>query len=372
MSELSLSGRLPEPAAFASLLEAMEKDPVQILSIRPVAGDRGSGELKHMGYGVPLLVSYRVREEDKRVVFRTQSPNWFGHDRRADRADLTLLAADTFREQPRHVQVLDVGALAPDGFRSLWGAGELYLVTTYADGELYAKDLRQVEQVGVASELDLSRVRALAEHLAGLHQAPLPARDAHHYERAWRDLIGSGEGMFGISDSYPTPCEIPAATLERIEHLAVSWRWRLKSRGSARVVRTHGDFHPYNVLFRAGADFTLLDASRGGKGEAADDLAAMSINFLFGGLRAPSAWARGFGPLWQTFFATYFAARPDAELCRVFPPFFAWRALVLASPVWYPDVPSEVRQALLAGVTHLLEHDDFEPESIEHVFSGLR
>src|SRR5262245_8634842 len=73
---------------------------------RPLAGDRGGTELKQAGYGEPLLLRYRAAGEERDVVFRTMMPNWFGHDRRADRAGLAVLAADTYRELPRHVRAL--------------------------------------------------------------------------------------------------------------------------------------------------------------------------------------------------------------------------------------------------------------------------
>ncbi len=357
---------------LAALLTPIEGREVTVLSVESVAADRSPSELKNIGYGVPLLVVYRAGDEERRVVLRTQSPNWFGHDRRADRADLALLAADTYGDQPRHIQVIDVGALTPDGFRSLRGAGEFYLLTTYAEGSLYANDLRRVEAREACTDLDVARARALALHLAGLHAARPSGRDPRHYHRALRDLVGSGEGIFGITDNYPAPCEITAEHLERLEHLAVAWRWKLRSLAEARITRTHGDFHPYNVLFRDGTDFTLLDASRGGLGDPADDLAAMSVNYLFGGLRHPGAWRAGPGRLWRTFFEAYLRETGDHGLARVFPPFFAWRALVLASPVWYPDVAADVRLALLGVAEHWLRSDAFDPFDVEGAVPMLR
>ena len=34
----------------------------------------------------------------------------------------------------------------------------------------------------------------------------------------------------------------------------------------------HGDFHPWNLLFREGVEFSVLDRSRGEWGEPADDV----------------------------------------------------------------------------------------------------
>ena len=41
-------------------------------------------------------------------------------------------------------------------------------------------------------------------------------------------------------------------------------------------------------------------------------------------------------------------------------PFFAWRALVVASPIWY-NVAESVRAALLCFIEALLEAPDFDP-----------
>lgn len=336
--------------------------PVKVIAITDLAGDRGPNELKHAGYGQPLLVRYDAGGEERRIVLRTMGPNWFGHDRRSDRAALALLAYDTYGEIPDHVRALDVGAIGDDGaFVSLRGAGELYLLTTYADGALYAQDLRAIERRGSATDRDVARVRALAIWLARLHALPL-AGPRELYDRAVRDLVGSGEGIFGIADSYPPDGPVPAARLAGIEKRVIDWRWRLRSM-SHRLRRTHGDFHPYNLLFREGVEFTVLDTSRGSAGDPADDLAALAINFVFGGAVHPTSWARGMQPLWSELWSTYLDATGDRELLEVVAPFLAWRALVVASPVWYPDVAPAAREALLAFAEAALDAPAFDPAS---------
>ena len=45
----------------------------------------------------------------------------------------------------------------------------------------------------------------------------------------------------------------------------------------------HGDFHTWNILFREGTDFSVLDRSRGewGEwGEAVDDVICLALNVL--------------------------------------------------------------------------------------------
>ena len=87
---------------------------------------------------------------------------------------------------------------------------------------------------------------------------------------------------------------------EEIERAAVSSRWRLRGR-THRLSRTHGDFHPWNVLFREGTDFSVLDRSRGEWGEPADDVAALGVNFSStgSGAGAPSRFAISSARSWR-------------------------------------------------------------------------
>lgn len=356
----------PRRAALERALVRIEHRPVELLSMAPLCKDRGGNELKQAGYGVPLLLRYRVEgdREERRVVFRTMGPNWFGHDRRSDRAALALLAADTYHLVPDHVRVLDVGALDHYGdLLSLRGAGEFYLVTSYAEGRLYAEDLRRIEEAGAATEEDLARARALAGWLADLHGEPFHG-PPELYQRAIRDLLGGGEGIFGICDSYPEDGVVPFERLAAIEQQCLAWRWKLRSR-SGRLRRTHGDFHPYNILFRRGEDFTVLDASRGGVGDPADDLAAMTINYVFGAAMDPRVWKSGLRPLWEAFWSVYLSTSGDHEVLEVIAPFFAWRALVVACPVWYPSLSSECRDRLLSFAERALDCDGFDLECVD-------
>lgn len=349
------------PEAVIAALHRIEGRDVELLHMGSIADDRAATELKRIGYGEPALLRYRAGDREKRAVLHTMAPNWFGHDRRSDRAALVLLAADTFGAVPRHTRVLDVGAIGARGeLVSLLGDGEFWLLTEYADGSLYARDLRALEERGRATDRDVARARALASYLVDLHRAPL-AGPPELYHRAVRDLVGSGEGIFGIADSYPEGGPVPFARLADLERRCVDYRWRLRGR-EARLRRTHGDFHPYNILFREGADFTLLDASRGGAGDPADDLAALTINYVFGAVVYPSAWAEGIAPVWDAFWSTYLDGSGDREVLEVIPPFFAWRALVVASPVWYPGISAAARDALLRFAERALDAGRFDPK----------
>jgi hypothetical protein len=345
----------------------------KLLEIKLLAPDSVSATsdptAKVAGYGLPLCVRSLAPDNSEHwFVLHTASANDFGHDRRADRAEGMLLCFDNFSRIPQHVRAIDVGTvLADNRLLSLQGAGEFYLLTSYAPGTLYAEDLRRLAHQGAATPLDLERCEALARYLLSLHQQA-GSRPAA-YARALRDLVGHGEGIFGIIDGYPEAT--PAAAPERlmaIEQAAAEWRWRLRGRAD-RLVRTHGDFHPFNVVFDQGAQFTLLDASRGCEGDRADDITSMTINYLFFALEQREAWNRGLGVLWRRFWQVYRQGSSDTALLEACPPYFAWRALVLANPAFYPGVTAPARECLLGLAERALRERRFEPIWAEELFA---
>jgi hypothetical protein len=55
---------------------------------------------------------------------------------------------------------------------------------------------------------------------------------------------------------------------------------------------------------------------------------------------------------------------------EVVAPLFAWRALVLASPAWYPDLAAADRERLLSFVERVLESDRFSPAMADEFFDS--
>lgn len=321
---------------------------------------------KGAGYGAPLRIDLESAGERRSLVLHTSTANAFGHDRRSDRAADMLLAADTFASIPAHARALDVGAFRLDGgYVSLQGTGEFYLLTEFVDGEPYAQSLRRVADSSSLDTSDLLRVDRLAAYLAELHTEKPELPFAR--QRALRDLFGSGEGIFGIVDGYPDAAPGVSAThLRRLEALCGDWRWRLK-RIERPLARTHGDFHPFNVLFDDRDQPVLLDASRGCAGEPADDVTCMAINYPFFALERADTWPR-FSVLWYRFWSQYLELTKDDGVLRVAAPFLAWRALVLASPTWYPKLSADARTRLLAFAETALSAEAFAPESVERMF----
>lgn len=143
----------------------------------------------------------------------------------------------------------------------------------------------------------------------------------------------------------------------------VAWRWRIKDR-SHRLCCVHGDFHPWNILFREAADFTVLDRSRGEWGEPADDIATMTINYLFFSLQRSNRLEGDFEKMFRLFWERYLAETKDNEILEVIAPFLAWRGLVIASPVWYPHLSSTVRKSLFNFIENVLSAERFDPEHV--------
>jgi len=342
----------------------------EIASAKALAPDTGAPEtLKAAGYGAPLrLVLREPGGAERAVVFHTATSNAFGHDRRADRAEQMLLAYDTFPLVPGHVRAIDTGAVLRDGrLASLREAGEFYVLTEWAPGTPYAEDLRRVAAEGEARDKDRVRAEALARWAARLHREKIG--DGDRYRRAVRDLVGHGEGIFGMVDGYgPDVPGAAPARLRRIEEDCLGWRWRLRGR-EARLSRTHGDFHPFNVVFEGeGTGFTVLDAARGCAGDPADDVTAMAVNFVFFAAARPASWERGTGPLWWLFWATYLEESGDGELLEVLAPWLAWRCLVVASPRFYPQLPAEARDRLLRLAERALSSAAFDPAMAGELF----
>jgi hypothetical protein len=141
------------------------------------------------------------------------------------------------------VPPLDVGAFTDDGkLMSVAQAREFFILTGWSDGDGYQNDLERLSKNGPGRPMDRKRAKA---------------------RRRLRELIGHGECIMGLTDSYPARYAfITEDLLRSIEEACNRWRWRLHGRAK-RLSQVHGDLHPWNVLFRRGSYFTVLDRSRG-------------------------------------------------------------------------------------------------------------
>lgn len=334
-----------------------------LLSYEVIGKASSKGAQKQYGYGTPVKLTFRIGHRVQSAVLETMKPGPFGHEHPADRAQAILWDYDSYGRLPCHVKALDVGAFTADQeLKSVASAKEFFVLTQWAEGTSYHLDLERLAKGGRLRKQDRERTKALARYLAEIHARKL--YDSALYRRRLRELLGHGECIMGLTDSYPDRYEFITADLLRgVEEACNRWRWRLHGEGQ-RLSQVHGDFHPWNVLFRKGTDFSVLDRSRGEWGEPADDVTSMTINYLFFSL---CRWGTLQGPLevlFRLFWETYMEASQDHAVTESAAPFFAFRGLVLASPVWYPKLSIEVRRTMFRFIEHVLDEPRFDPSRV--------
>ena len=325
-------------------------------------------ELKGFGYGKPYLIEFTMDGKNKSVVLETlRVGGGFGHDHFSDRAQVLIWQHSVFNRLPKHVRSVDVGAFTVNGgLKSVGDCTEYFIVTELVEGQLYHLDLDRIKEQKQLSQLDLDRCRALSDYLVSIHKVKENAPEL--YVRRIRDLVGHGECIFGLTDSYPDKLSyIGESDFVEIEKKCIEWRWKLKHKAH-RLSQVHGDYHPWNILFREGTDFTALDRSRGEWGEPADDVSALTINYLFYSLQAYGELAGSFERLFDLFWRNYLDKTGDEEVLSVVQPFYAWRGLVVASPVWYPNLSLDVRRKLFNFIRRILEAEKLELKEINSYF----
>lgn len=342
---------------------------VELQSYGVIGKESSKGEQKRYGYGTPVKLTFRIGRRVRSAVLQTMKPGPFGHEHMADRAQAMLWDYDSYGRLPGHVKALDVGAFdAKQTLFSLAQAREFFVLNEWTDGASYHGDLERLAKGGTLRKLDRQRTVALARYLTRIHAKK--RRDPDLYKRRLRELIGHGECIMGLTDSYPKRRGfITDDLLRTVEEACNRWRWRLRDKAN-RLSQVHGDFHPYNVLFRTGTDFAVLDRSRGEWGEPADDITGMTINYLLNSL---IRWGKLQGPfevLFRSFWDTYVEISGDRAIAETAAPFFAFRGLVVASPLWYPNLSIEVRRSVFHFIQNVLDSPRFDPVRVNE-YCGL-
>lgn len=332
------------------------------------AGRGRSAILKGFGYGSPYLIKYEAGAAGHEAVLSTMRPGPFGHEFVADRAQALILCHASFNQLPNHARCIDLGYIDKNGkLNSIGGIDEPFILVEKIEGNEYYKDLNAIAERRALSDLDRKRCRVLSDYLVTIHS--VKRNDSTLYERRIRELIGHGECIMGLVDSYPLNVDfVDMDKLKAIEKRCLDWRWKIKSK-KHRLSQIHGDFHPWNIVFGKGTDFRVLDRSRGPWGEPADDIAALTINYIFFSLRSTGELREPFDSLLTSFMEGYLDGTGDDELMTVIQPFYAWRALVVASPVWYPDLPQTVRSKLFNFIFSVLETERFDFKQVRSYVS---
>ena len=338
--------------------------PVEVIRIIPLGAEPGETELKGFGYGKPYLIDFVCEGEQRSAVLSSmRAQKGFGHDHFADRAAIMLWQNAAFNVLPRHVRSLDVGFFTKyGGLKSAGEADEFFLLMDRVSGIEYYRDLDRISESGYFGQLDVDRAKALSDNLVYIHQQKHDDRVL--WDRRIRELVGSGECIMGLVDSYPDNFEFyNSARFERLEKECVRWRWKLRPKYQ-RLSVVHGDYHPWNIMFRNGIDFTLLDRSRGEYGEPADDVSCLSLNYLFYSLRKYGRLEGEFKQLYDTFMENYLIQTGDFEMLKLIQPFYVFRALVVASPLWYPGLTPEVRIKLFNFIDNVIAAEEFDYKNV--------
>ncbi len=330
----------------------------------------GGITIRKLGSGVQgsgFLVEMEISGVVRHYVVKSLLPHGLGHDYPSDRAAVFLLDLDEYKNLPGHVMAIDVIAELEDGsVKSIGGGKEYYLLMERALGTDYFRDLNGFAHRSHLESGDVLRIKALASYLGNIHSVKKDSRSL--YWRKLRDIIGHGECLMGVFDTYPDGF-LRYEEMAVIEKLCIDWRARLKPK-TARLCQIHGDFHPGNIWFQGPKEFVLLDRSRGPWGEPADDVTALSVNYIFfsvkhhGDVRGP--YLEGL----RRFYEEYLRLTGDEELLEVVAPFYAFRGAVVANPFFYPAVSNERRNRILNFVKNVLLAERFEIGKVNEYLTG--
>jgi thiamine kinase-like enzyme len=349
-------------------LENLLKKEINIEYLGPIKkGEKTDEGLKEFGYGKTILIEFKVNGQKKSYVMSSMTKNIFGHEHFSDRAQSLLLAHSNFNNLTKHVKSIDVGVYTNSGdLKSIGDSEEFFIITEKIEGNEYFLDLERIKNDGYLKEIDKRRAIALAEYLAEIHS--LKNNEKSLYTRRIRELIGHGECFMGLADSYPEKIDFTDYDeLKEIEKKCIEWRYKIKNK-IERLCQVHGDYHPWNILFREGTDFTVIDRSRGEWGEAADDIASMSINYLFYSLQTHGEIKGPFLELFNIFWETYLNKTNDKEILSVIAPFYAWRSLVIASPIWYPKLEKRIRRKIFNFTHNVLDIKKLDLKNVPKMF----
>ncbi len=333
---------------------------------------KSSRKLGEGFHNAGFLLVFDVDGVERHLVLRVvRGDTGWGHDYLSDRAGTLLLQHELLNSAVADTvsRSVDVASIMRDGsVVSVGNSAEfLQLVEEIPENcRPYADDFFRMAQDGACTERDLQRCTAAAEYLVKLHSNK--KNDPVLYKRHIRDLIGHGEMLMGVADTYPsyeTLDFITSEEMEKIEVTAVKWRNRLKMKGH-RLSRIHGDYHPFgNIRFSDDNSLSVSDLSREKFGEPADDVSSITMNFIFF-----SVWHFGerkdpFRRLLTEFFRTYLGETKDHEILSVLAPFYAFRGLVVIHPLYYPEMEYKKRRMIINFIQNVMSSSSFEIEKID-------
>ncbi len=355
-------------------------------------------DIRKLGSGVQgsgFLIEMKTQSGIRSYVVKTLLSEGLGHDYPSDRAAVFLLDLDEYKNLPRHVKGIDVLAEMEDGsIKSIGGGREYYLLMERGTGRHYFNDLTEFSHKDRLEISDIEKIEAMTSYLADIHSVKKDSKTL--YWRKLRDTVGHGECLMGVFDTYPDGT-LPYNEMAEIIKKSVDWIARLKPK-YRRLCQIHGDFHPGNIWFQSRSqkpevrsrripstrqirshsqsprrpgvrgrfdiDFVLLDRSRGPWGDPADDVTALTINYIFFSIKHHGSVKGSYLEGLKMFFEKYVALTGDEELYSVVAPFFAFRGAVVANPIFYPELTLDQRKLIFRFVNNVLDDDKFRLEKV--------
>jgi aminoglycoside phosphotransferase (APT) family kinase protein len=329
-------------------------------------------DIRKLGSGVQgsgFLIEIKTLSGIRSYVVKTLLSKGLGHDYPSDRAAVFLLDLDEYKNLPRHVKAIDVLAEMEDGsIKSIGGGREYYLLMERGMGRHYFNDLSEFCRRDKLEISDIEKIEAMTSYLADIHSVKKDSKTL--YWRKLRDTVGHGECLMGVFDSYPDGT-LSYDEMAEIIKKSVDWIAKLKPK-FRRLCQIHGDFHPGNIWFtppappltKVGVDFVLLDRSRGPWGDPADDVTALTINYIFFSIWHFGSVRGSFLEGLKLFFDKYISLTSDRELYAVLAPFYAFRGAVVANPVFYPDLTPEQRRLIFRFVNNVLDDEGFRLDRV--------
>ncbi|ODS35785.1 hypothetical protein BEH94_07345 [Candidatus Altiarchaeales archaeon WOR_SM1_SCG] len=337
-------------------LEKIYNEKINVLKFEPLgSGCHGSG----------FLIEFLHNSKKERLVAKTlKSGIGLGHDHFSDRCQVLMWANDTFNNLPKHVKAVDVAGISGDGITSIGKAREFFLLMEEAKGVDYSYDLREMKNKSSLDSEDIEKIKKLTKYLAGIHSVKCTSEDAKIlYFRKLRDTIGHGECLMGVLDTYPDDIKFTDYfEMAEIEKKCCDWMAKLKHKYH-RCCQIHGDFHRGNIWF-SDDDFTVLDRSRGEYGDAADDVTAFTINYIFSSIIHHGKLKGAYEEALRLFYEYYLKFTGDYEIMSVSALFYAFRGVVVANPMFYPDITEKQRRMLFNLVHGILDADEFKIDEV--------
>ncbi|MBW2984175.1 hypothetical protein KY361_03615 [Candidatus Woesearchaeota archaeon] len=354
-----LSKKIPE-RVIKKYLEKKEKKPVRILVYEKL----GSG-----WHGVGYKIIYMVDRALKTVILRVERPVGFSHDYPSDRAKVFILQHALSGLIPNHIRSIDVVGLSKNKIVSIGGCKDFYQFVEEAQGTYYKEDLDKLLKKGHLGTIDRKKALFLSNYLVDLHKKKFKgpedmAKSIHR--RHTRDVIGNGEMLIGVLDTYPGRVDwLSKEDITDLIKRAVAFREKIKDKHN-RLCRMHGDFHPANIIFRNSNKLKVLDASRELWGEPADDITSLGINYIWYALMHKGNFSGPFKELFEIFWDTYISKTKDYGVNKIAPLFFAFRGVVVAHPTFYKGQSDNTRSKIFNFINAVLDEEEFDYKKINH------